>query len=159
MSTPSGYTTHKHLKSKLTAGIAAVAGLAALAMPFGAASADSYSSTGNNSYRNTGYVSNNYRQNNSYGNYNNNKNNYSSRNSYGNSSYPVRYSSYNNRDNYNNNYGNKYSSYNNRYMQRYSNYRMVYDPCLHRMVMIRYNNFSKCWEYCDSGQRYTSQVY
>lgn len=157
MTTASGYTTHKHLKTKLIAGITAIASLAALAVPFGAASADSYSSMGNNNYGNRGYVSKSYSQNN---NYNRNSN-------YRNTGYVT--SSYNRNNNYSNNYGNtyssyakypvRYSSYNNQYMQHYSNYRWVYDPCLHRWVMVRYNNYSRCWEYCDSGQRYVGQVY
>jgi hypothetical protein len=150
MTTSSGYTTHKHLKTKLVAGITAIAGLLTIALPFGAASADSYSSMGNSNYGNRGYVSKSYSQ----------SNNYNRNNNYRNTGYVT--SSYNRNNNYNTNYSKypvRYSSYNDQYMQRYSNYRWVYDPCLHRWVMIRYNSSRQCWEYCDSGQRYVGQVY
>ncbi|HET6924860.1 MAG TPA: hypothetical protein VFH39_03470 [Candidatus Saccharimonadales bacterium] len=78
-----------------------------------------------------------------WSNSNNYSNGYSSYNTYG--SYGG-YSSYNNYGNYWNNY---------RPTSMYSQYRWVYDPCLHRMVLIGYSTYYHRWQYCNSYDRYS----
>jgi hypothetical protein len=142
MNVASGHSTPKHLKRNIITGITAIISLASLLLPFGAASADSYSSMRTARYGNTSYVSSSY----------------SSRNNY--SSHGYTSTSYNRGNNYA-----TASSYHSSYTssqyphQRYTSYRWVYDPCLHRWVLIGYNSYCNRWEYCSSGQRYTSWQY
>lgn len=55
-------------------------------------------------------------------------------------------------------YNDNYSNYNN-YYRHYSMYRWVYDPCLHRWVLIGYNNNWYRWELTSNYDRYQAHQY